>query len=284
MVSEDFIEKQRAQWDSAAPAWERWDEYLDANFSFVNYRLVGDARLRKGHSVLDLGCGTGYPAILAAGAVGEDGSVIAVDLSEEMLSVARRKAARLGLGNILFKAGDVSALDFGPECFDAVLSRFCLMFLPDVEGTLAEIARVLKPGGYLTAAVWSVPEKNPFITIPVKVLSEFTDVPTPAPGAPGIFALARAGDLMGRAGKAGLTEVAEEEMEAAGRFESPEQYLENIKDLAAPFKPLFAALGEKDALKADAGIIVEAARYAVEGHIEFPLCFRVVTARKGSRA
>ncbi len=277
----DFIEKQRAQWDSAAPAWERWDEYLDANFSFVSYRLVGDARLSKGQRVLDLGCGTGYPAILAAGAVGPGGSVTAVDLSEEMLSVARRKAARLGLSNILFKAGDVSALDFGPECFDAVLSRFCLMFLPDVEGTLAEIARVLKPGGYLTAAVWSVQEKNPFITIPVKVLSKFTDVPTPAPGGPGIFALARAGDLMGRAREAGLDSIAEEEMESTGRFESAEQYLENVKDLAAPFKPLFAALAEEDALEADAAIITEAARYGVEGRIEFPLCFRVVTARKG---
>ena len=280
MVSEDFIEKQRAQWDSAAPAWERWDEYLDANFSFVSYRLVGDARLRKGQRVLDLGCGTGYPAILAAGAVGEEGSVTALDLSEEMLSVARRKAARLGLANIIFKAGDVSALDFGPERFDAVLSRFCLMFLPEVEGTLAEIARVLKPGGYLTAAVWSSMEKNPFITIPVKVLSKFIEVPVPSPGAPGIFAMARPGDLMGRGVKAGLESVSEEEMEAIGRFESAEQYLENIKDLAAPFKPLFAALGEKDALKADAGIIAEAARYAVEDHIEFPLCFRVVTLKK----
>ena len=281
MVSEDFIEKQKAQWDSAAPAWERWDEYLDANFAFVSYRLVGDARLRKGQRVLDLGCGTGYPAILAAGAVGPEGSVTAVDLSDEMLSVARRKAARMGLVNIIFKAGDVSVLGFEAGSFDAVLSRFCLMFLPDVAGTLAEIARVLKPGGYLTAAVWSVPEKNPFITIPVKVLSEFTDVPVSAPGTPGIFQLARAGDLMGMAMKAGLESVSEEEITAAGRFESPEQYLENVKDLAAPFKPLFAALGEKDALKADAGIIAGAARYAVEDHIEFPLCFRVVTARKG---
>jgi ubiquinone/menaquinone biosynthesis C-methylase UbiE len=277
----DFIEKQRAQWDSAAEAWERWDEYLDANFSFVSYRLVGDARIRKGQRVLDLGCGTGYPAILAAGAVGSEGSVTAIDLSEEMLSVARRKAAGMGITNITFKAGDVSALGFGPECFDAVLSRFCLMFLPDLAGTLAEIARVLKPGGYLAAAVWSAQEKNPFITIPVKVLSRFTEVPTPAPGSPGIFALARSGDLMARGAKAGLVEVAEDEFESVGRFESPEQYLENIKDLAAPFKPLFAALNDKDALEADAGIIAEAARYSVEGYVEFPLCFRVVTLKKG---
>ncbi len=279
-MSEDYIEKQRAQWDSAAPAWERWDEYLDANFSFVNYRLVGDARLRKGDSVLDLGCGTGYPAILAAGAVGPEGSVTAVDLSEEMLSVARRKAAGRGIVNIDFKSGDVSELDFAPGSFDAVLSRFCMMFLPDLSSTLAEIAKVLKPGGYLTAAVWSSMEKNPFITIPVKVLSKFTDVPVVAPGSPGIFALARAGDLAARAVKAGFVEVAEDEMEAVAYFESPEQYLENVKDLAAPFKPLFAALSEDERAKADAGIVAEASRYLVEGEVEFPLCFRVVTLKK----
>ncbi len=278
---EEFIEKQRQQWDGAAPAWEKWDEYLDNNFAFVSYRLVGDARLRRGQQVLDLGCGTGYPAILAAGAVGANGSVTGLDISEEMLALARRRARDHGLDNITFRAGDVSTLGFDAESFDAVLSRFCLMFLPDVPETLREIARVLKPGGYLAASVWSVPDKNPFITIPIKVLSEFMDVPAPEPGTPGIFQLARAGDLIGMAEKAGLKGLAEEEVTARSRFESAGEYLENLMDLAAPLKPLFARLNPEERKEAEANIIAAAGQYGVGDHIELPMAFRVVTARKG---
>jgi ubiquinone/menaquinone biosynthesis C-methylase UbiE len=278
---DEFIEKQKEQWNGAAPAWEKWDSYLDANFAFVSARLVGDARLRKGQQVLDLGSGTGYPAILAGLAVGAGGSVTGLDISEEMLSLARRKARDQGLVNVTFRAGDVSALGFDDKSFDAVLSRFCLMFLPDVPGTLKEIARVLKPGGYLAAAVWSVPEKNPFITIPIKVLSEFMDIPAPEPGTPGIFQLARAGDLLGMAEKAGLNGLAEEEMIAKSRFESAGEYLENLMDLAAPLKPLFSKLSSDQRKEAEANIIAAAGRYGVGDHIELPMAFRVVTACKG---
>jgi ubiquinone/menaquinone biosynthesis C-methylase UbiE len=279
--NKDFIEKQKEQWDRVAPAWEKWDEYLDVNMAFVNYRLVGDARLRQGQKVLDLGSGTGYPAILAAQAVGDKGSVVGLDLSAEMLSVARRKAQRMGLTNVTFKAGDVSRLDFNDNSFDAVLSRFCLMFLPDVQATLNEIARVLKSGGYLTAAVWSMPDKNPFITTPIQVLKDFTDVPAPAPNQPGIFQLAAPGLLSSMAEKAGLKSVAEEEMIGRTRFESAEEYLENLKDLAAPLKPLFTKLAAEDRDEAEARIRTAADKFSVEDHLELPMAFRVVVACKG---
>lgn len=275
-----FIEQQREQWDNAAPAWEKWDEFLDNNMAFVNYRLVGDARLRSGQSVLDLGSGTGYPAILAARAVGSGGSVTGLDLSVEMLAAARRKAVGMGLDNVTFKAGDVSRLDFDAECFDAVLSRFCLMFLPDVQGAVNEIARVLKPGGYLAAAVWSAPEKNPFITTPVQVIKEFIDVPAPDPGSPGIFQLARPGDLLGMTVKAGLKGLADDEVTGSGHFKSAEEYLENLKDLAAPLKPLFAKLTPEEAKEAEARIIAAVNRFRAGDHIELPMVFRVVVARK----
>ncbi|MBE9528602.1 MAG: class I SAM-dependent methyltransferase, partial [Proteobacteria bacterium] len=234
-----FIEGQRAQWSNVAPAWEKWDELLDACFAFVNYRLVGDARIRRGASVLDLGSGTGYPALLAASAVTPGGSVVGVDLSDQMLEVARRKAEDLKLDNIEFVASDVTKLDFADETFNAVLSRFCLMFLPDVPAVLAEIARVLKPGGYLSCAVWSSIDKNPFITLPIKVLSEYVEVPKPDPDAPGIFRLAQEGDLAAMAEGTGLRCVTEEEMGATSLYESEEQYFENLYDLAAPLRPLF---------------------------------------------
>ncbi|MDC4227503.1 MAG: methyltransferase domain-containing protein [Candidatus Manganitrophus sp.] len=80
------------------------------NLSFLNYRLVGDARIRPGQRVLDLGSGTGYPAIVAADAVGNEGEVLGLDLSEEMLDRAKRKAYGLGLFQLDFRVADITHL------------------------------------------------------------------------------------------------------------------------------------------------------------------------------
>src|ERR1700693_2626681 len=120
----EIVEGQQKDWNRVAKGWEKWDALIDRNMSFVNFRLVGDARLRSGFRVLDLGSGTGYPAVLAAQAVGETGRVIGQDLADEMLQVARQKAKSLSLSNILFQTGDVTALSFEDRSFDAVISRF----------------------------------------------------------------------------------------------------------------------------------------------------------------
>lgn len=278
-----YVETQRQDWNRVAPAWEKWDRHLDQNLSFISYRLVGDARLRAGHRVLDLGCGTGYPAILAAQAVGGHGSVVALDLSEGMLAVAKRKARDLGLTNIQFQAEDVMALPFEPASFDAVLSRFCLMFLPDIPMAVNKVSRVLRPGGYLAAAVWSGADKNPFIRIPVEVIKRFIEIPSPAPDQPGIFRLSRPGDLLGIAEQAGFQGIADEEVTGESLFESPEEYLANIKDLAAPLQPLFAKLTLTQREEAEAEIKRTVNQYRRGEKIILPMAFRVVVARKDRR-
>ena len=76
---EQVIESQRQDWNRVAGGWEKWDRFFDEQMAFLNHRLVGDARIRACLRVLDLGSGTGYPAILAAQTVGQSGSVIGVD-------------------------------------------------------------------------------------------------------------------------------------------------------------------------------------------------------------
>ena len=188
--------------------------------------------------MLDLGCGTGYPSILAAQAVGNGGTVVGLDLSENMLAVARRKAEESGVKNISFHAQDVTSLPYEAASFDAVISRFCLMFLPDIHGALSEVGRVLKNGGYFSAAVWSTPDKNPFIRIPMEVLKRFIEVPVPPPDQPGIFRLAKPGDLLRMTNIAGLSGVSDEEIIGESMFDSAEDYLANVKELAAPLQPL----------------------------------------------
>ena len=275
------IDTQRKDWNRVAPAWEKWDRRLEENMAFINYRLVADARLRPGQRVLDLGSGTGCPALLAAQAVGDGGGVVGLDLAEGMLVVARRKAAALNVSNVVFRTADITALPFESDSFDAVTSRFCLMFLPEIPKALAEIARVLKPAGYLAAAVWSAPDKNPFITIPIKVLGSYLTLPPPDPEQPGIFRLARQGDLSGMAERAGLRVLEDEELTGESRFDSADEYYDSLMDMAAPIQPLFAKLSAGDQAKVQTEIKREAERYRRGNGIVLPMAIRIVAARNG---
>ncbi|HUJ78983.1 MAG TPA: methyltransferase domain-containing protein [Nitrospiria bacterium] len=277
---EQVIHTQREDWNRVAPAWEKWDRRLDGNMAFVCHRLVADSRLRPGQRVLDLGSGTGYPALLSAEAVGREGTVIGLDLAERMLAVARRKAAALHLSNVTFQTADVTRLPFEAASFDAVISRFCLMFLPEIPNTLAEIARVLKPSGYLAAAVWSAPEKNPFITIPMKVLASHLTLPPPDPEQPGIFRLARAGDLSRMAEQAGLRGVEDEELTGEACYVSADEYYNSLMETAAPIQPLFATLSAGDKAKAQAEIKGAAEQYRRGNGLAIPMAIRIVAARK----
>jgi ubiquinone/menaquinone biosynthesis C-methylase UbiE len=230
--------------------------------------------------VLDLGSGTGYPALLGAQAVGMSGSVTGIDLAEQMLAAARRKAARLSLSNITFQTGDVTTLPFDTASFDAITSRFCLMFLPDIPKTAAEIARVLKPGGWLSAAVWSAPERNAYLTTPLAVIKQFIELPPPDQTAPGIFRLAKPGELVRMLQEAGFVNVVEEEYLAEVRFPSGEEYYESLMDIAAPIQNLFAQLSAQQQTDARDRIIGSIGQYRRAEDIALPIAVRMVAARK----
>lgn len=279
-TSEQIIDSQRQDWNRVAGGWEKWDRFFDEQMAFLNHRLVADARLRTGLRVLDLGSGTGYPALLAAQAVGPSGSVLGIDLAERMLDAARRKASSLRLSNVSFQTGDVTTLPFDGASFDAVISRFCLMFLPEIPKAAAEIARVLKPGGWLSAAVWSAPEKNAYLTTPLGVIKQFIELPPPDPTAPGIFRLAKPGDLAKMLHDAGFNSIAEEEYLAEVRFPSGEEYYESLMDIAAPIQNLFARLSEQQKTEARNRIVESISQFRRTDSIALPIAVRIVAARK----
>ena len=279
---EQIIESQRQDWNRVAGGWEKWDRFFDEQMAFLNHRLLADARLRAGMQVLDLGSGTGYPALLGAQTVGPRGSVIGIDLAEQMLAAARRKATTLGLANVTFRTGDVTALPFEADSFDAVTSRFCLMFLPEIPKAAAEISRVLRPGGWVAAAVWAAPDMNPYLMTPITVIKQFLDLPPPDPTAPGIFRLAKPGDLAGMLQQAGFTNLSEEEFVADVRFASGEEYYASLTDIAAPIQNLLAKLSDQQKIDARGRIIASADQYRQSDGIALPIAVRMVAARKPS--
>jgi enediyne biosynthesis protein CalE5 len=280
--AQQIIEGQRQDWNRVAGAWEKWDRFFDEQMTFLNHRLVADARLRPGLHVLDIGSGTGYPALLDAQTVTPNGSVIGMDVAEQMLEVARRKATRLGLTNVTFKTGDATMLPFEPASFDAVTSRFCLMFLPEIPKAAAEITRVLRPGGWVAAAVWSAPDKNPSISLSIEAIKNVVELPSPDPAAPGIFRLAKRVELVGILQQAGLADVMEQEFLAEWSYASAEEYYASLVELAAPIQNLMATLSADQSQRVKQLILEAVSQYQRGNRIIFPIAVRMVAARKAS--
>ena len=278
--SQQIIEDQRQDWNRVAGAWEKWDRLFEEQAGYLNHRLVADARLRQGHAVLDVGSGTGYPAILAAQTVGASGSVTGIDLAGDMLAVAQRKAKRLGLLNVTFRTGDATTLPFETASFDAVISRFCLMFLPDVPKASTEIARVLKPNRWFAVMVWTSPERNPRIGLSMAAMKQVFDLPPPDPTAPGIFRLAKPGELAGMLQEAGLVDITEQEFLAEWSYESPEQYYTAMMEIAAPVQNLMAGCSDSQRQQVKRLIIEAASGYSQGDQITFPIAVLVVAGRK----
>jgi len=281
-TSQQIIDQQRQDWNRVAEGWEKWDEFFDRSMAFLNHRLVGDARLGTGMEVLDLGSGTGYPALLTAQTVGSSGRVTGIDLAEEMLAVAERKARRLGLANVTFRTGDVTAVPFNASFFDAVTSRFCLMFLPEIPKAAGEIARVLKPGGWVAAAVWSAPQKNPSIGLAMGAIKQVIELPPPDPAAPGIFRLAEPGELAGLFQQAGLVDVTDHEFLGEWSYTSAEEYYTSLMEIAAPVQNLMAKLTDAQKQEVKRLIVQAASQFRRGARITFPLAVRMVSARKPS--
>jgi ubiquinone/menaquinone biosynthesis C-methylase UbiE len=142
----------------AAFAYNAAADFYDASpLSFWNYfggRTIELLSLSVGLRVLDACCGAGASALPAAQLVGPTGKVIGIDLSEKLLELARTKATQRHLTNVDFELGDMLALRFPDESFDAVVCVFGIFFVPDMEMAVRELWRSGRPGGQLAVTTW----------------------------------------------------------------------------------------------------------------------------------
>jgi SAM-dependent methyltransferase len=208
----------REQWQDAAEAWHRWGPTLEEWLGPATELMLDQAGIRSGARVLDLAAGAGGQTLAAARRVGPSGSVLATDISPAILAFAADAARAAGLDNIEFREMDGEELDLDDESFDAVISRVGLIYFPDQQRALREIHRVLRPGGRLSAIVYSTPERNQFFSIPVGIIRRIADLPAPAPGLPGPFSLGGPGVLEAAYEEAGFEQIAVRPLDAPVRF------------------------------------------------------------------
>lgn len=201
----------------------------------VSVWMVEQLDLQPAQRVLELACGPGDTGFLAAELVRPGGTLIASDASAAMLGVARGRARDLGVTNVEFKRIELDWIDLPTASVDAVLCRWGLMFAADPGSALQEVRRVLRPGGKVAFAVWDLPDRNPWATVPTRALVELGHVEPPDPAAPGMFALAdeeRLGELID---DAGFIEVLIEAVGLTRDAPGVDAYLAETADLSHAF-------------------------------------------------
>jgi enediyne biosynthesis protein CalE5 len=234
----EFRDGQRKQWNTAAGGWRKWNELIDSAAGGISERLVELAGVEPGSRVLDVACGYGEPSLTAAKKAGADGSVVATDISAEMLAYGRERAAAAGLDNIEFVEADASALDFAEDSFDAAVSRWGIIFDPDGEAAAAKVRGYLKPGARMAISSWGPPERVPFLAIPMRTAMERLNVPPPPPGTPGPLSRPTPEAIGGLLEGGGFSEVEVEETEVAFEWASPEEFTAFIKEIAPPISAM----------------------------------------------
>ena len=191
-------------------------------------RLIEIAGVGRGMWVLDVATGPGEPALTIARRVGPTGMVVGVDFSPTMLRRARARACALGLSNTLFREMDAERLAFDDMTFDRVCCRFGLMLMPDAERALAEMRRVLVPGGRVAVAVWSAQSKVNTLGIVRRALERY-DAFDPLPGAPDFFRFGKAGAIERALRAGGFRQVRSERMTVEWVFEGPVEFWDSMK-------------------------------------------------------
>ena len=155
--------------DRASATYNAASDFYDTSplgfWSYFGQRTIERLQLRNGDHILDVASGTGASALPAAKAVAPDGTVLAVDLAEKLLALARAKAIALNLNNIRFEQGDLMALDQPDAKFDAVICVFGIFFVPDMVAATRELWRMVRSGGKIAITTWAADLFEPGNTI-----------------------------------------------------------------------------------------------------------------------
>jgi SAM-dependent methyltransferase len=205
--------------ERAGEAWALLQDRTDAQLDVFGRATMARLSLARGARVLDVGCGCGQTLGELAELVGPSGYVLGVDVSEPMLARAQRFAA--AHSTIELVRADAQTYAFVPASFDAMFSRFGVMFFEDPRAAFTNLRRALRPQGRLAFVCWQAMSRNPWAERPLQaVLEVLGGEPPPMlrPGVPGPFAFADAELVRAILADAGFVEIAVESFETPLHF------------------------------------------------------------------
>ncbi|GGY38302.1 class I SAM-dependent methyltransferase [Streptomyces djakartensis] len=198
-------DEQAARWNGrAGHAWVDLQAVLDEMFRPFEHLLVEAVASERAGRVLDVGCGTGGVTRAVARRVGH---CVGVDISGPMIDAARAWSEQEGVPASFVRA-DAQEHAFEPGAFDAVVSRFGVMFFDDPVRAFANLRRAVRDEAALRFVVWRGPDENPFMTTAERAARPFLpDLPARRPDEPGQFAFADPDRIRGILSGSGWTDV-----------------------------------------------------------------------------
>ena len=242
-------------------ASEKWKAKSAAMGTPATEALVEYAAPVPGMRVLDLASGTGEPAITLATRVGPEGSATALDLSQDLLEIAERRARSRGLKNFSTQKGDAHSLPFPDNTFDLGTSRFGVMFFRDPKKALSELRRVLRSGARACFLAWG-PFDQPYWKSMMGVVHRHVAGPLLPPDGPNPFRFAEPGSLSEVLRLSGFETVEERTVTLPWAWPGPpDEVWQQMKAVAVPFRPLLDRVPAERWPEIDAEVSREVARY-----------------------
>lgn len=268
----------------SGPSGQSWidsEAEQDHFFSNVNDLILKRSGIATGDRVLDIGCGTGALSLDCAKVVGDDGLILATDISAPMLA---RAAERLDpYRHALARVADGETSDWPEGPFDHAVSRFGVMFFANPSTAFANIARGMRPGAWMTFAAWSPAAENPMWSVPQTVAVSHLDRPPKVePNTPGPMGLADRALTVERVAGGGLTGVtctAERiTLDFAGGAEGAADLLTRIGAASRIIRMFKASEAQIDAIRSD--IAARFARHEDGGTLRLPATINLIRARR----
>jgi SAM-dependent methyltransferase len=211
--------------------WAARAAHFDRAVAAHHRGLMAAAAVSPHDRILDVGCGTGQATRDAARAASR-GHALGVDLSAQMLRVARRLTDQEQLANVSFVHGDAQVHPFTHRSFDLALSRMGTMFFGDPAAGFANIATALRSGGRLAIVVWQHPAANEWITAFRHALAGGRELPAPSTEEPGAFAQAEPARVEALLTSAGFCDVTFTDLRPPMWFgQTPDEALDFVRDL-----------------------------------------------------
>jgi ubiquinone/menaquinone biosynthesis C-methylase UbiE len=240
-----FRQTTRAQWESAAEAWDRWGPLVGRWLGPATETMLDMAGIGPGSRVLDVAAGAGEQTLAAARRAGPTGRVLATDISPTILGYARKAAAQAGLANVETRELDGERHDQLAEgSFDAAISRVGLIYFPDQQKALRGIRHALREGGRVAAVVYSTPDRNGFFSIPVGIIRRRANLGPPLPGQPGPFSLGADGVLAKALEQAGFRDVEVRRVDSPVRLPSAAECVRFERESFGALHQMMASLDE----------------------------------------
>lgn len=189
-------------------AWLQLQDLMERLYLPLSDAILDRLAPPAGARILDVGCGGGATTLALARRLGPDGRAVGVDISQSLLDSAHRQAAAADVDTIEFVQADAQTHDFGENSFDAVISRFGVMFFSDPEAAFANLRRATREGGSMVLVCWRRAEDNPLALLPAEAAAPLLpEPPQVTTDGPGRFALRDPDHVRGILARSGWREI-----------------------------------------------------------------------------